>query len=95
MCTAVFQIHWMRAARTDKGVSAACQVVSAKLMVEPTDTFADRVNLHLPKQVGFNRVNNSRETCSSSSIGFSSPARFVTAPAAAGRRQYQACSHPC
>eukprot|EP00878_Enallax_costatus_P017892 GHUV01018804.1.p1 GENE.GHUV01018804.1~~GHUV01018804.1.p1 ORF type:complete len:472 (+),score=148.98 GHUV01018804.1:87-1418(+) len=45
------KIHWMRAARTDKGVSAACQVVSAKLMVEPTDTFADRVNQHLPKQI--------------------------------------------
>lgn len=41
----------MRAARTDKGVSAACQVVSAKLMVEPPDLFAARVNQHLPKQV--------------------------------------------
>lgn len=45
------QIHWNRAARTDKGVSALCQVVSAKLMVEPRDTFAERVNAHLPQQV--------------------------------------------
>lgn len=46
------QIHWSRAARTDKGVSALCQVVSAKLMIEPKDTFAERVNEHLPSQVG-------------------------------------------
>lgn len=45
------QIHWNRAARTDKGVSALCQVVSAKLMIEPKDNFADRVNKHLPQQV--------------------------------------------
>lgn len=48
---AAWQIHWMRAARTDKGVSAACQVVSAKLVVDPADTFAERVNALLPKQV--------------------------------------------
>jgi tRNA pseudouridine(38-40) synthase len=42
----------MRAARTDKGVSAACQVVSAKLVVEPAETFVERVNALLPQQVG-------------------------------------------
>jgi tRNA pseudouridine(38-40) synthase len=48
---AAVQIHWMRAARTDKGVSAACQVVSAKLVVEPAETFVERVNALLPQQV--------------------------------------------
>jgi tRNA pseudouridine38-40 synthase len=47
----VLQIHWMRAARTDKGVSAACQVVSAKLLGEPIDTFCARVNQQLPAEV--------------------------------------------
>jgi len=50
------QIHWNRAARTDKGVSALCQVVSAKLMIEPKDTFAERINTHLPSQVGAPRM---------------------------------------
>lgn len=45
------QIHWNRAARTDKGVSAVCQVVSAKLMFEPQEGFAARVNAHLPDQI--------------------------------------------
>jgi tRNA pseudouridine(38-40) synthase len=48
---AAAQIHWMRAARTDKGVSAACQVVSAKLVVDPAETFVERVNALLPQQV--------------------------------------------
>jgi tRNA pseudouridine(38-40) synthase len=46
------QIHWNRAARTDKGVSAVCQVVSAKLVVEPAGSFVERVNAALPDQVG-------------------------------------------
>lgn len=41
----------MRAARTDKGVSAVCQVVSAKLVIDPQDTLVDRINQHLPAQV--------------------------------------------
>ena len=45
------KIHWTRAARTDKGVSAVCQVVSAKLVVDPAESFASRVNAHLPAQV--------------------------------------------
>eukprot|EP00877_Chromochloris_zofingiensis_P006784 jgi/Chrzof1/2359/Cz11g12070.t1 len=53
------KIHWMRAARTDKGVSAVCQVVSAKLVIDPQDTLVDRINQHLPAQIrifGFQRT---------------------------------------
>jgi tRNA pseudouridine(38-40) synthase len=41
----------MRAARTDKGVSAVCQVVSAKIVLDPQDTLIARINQHLPQQV--------------------------------------------
>eukprot|EP00879_Flechtneria_rotunda_P024275 GHRR01025727.1.p1 GENE.GHRR01025727.1~~GHRR01025727.1.p1 ORF type:complete len:494 (+),score=222.50 GHRR01025727.1:219-1700(+) len=53
------KIHWSRAARTDKGVSAACQVVSAKLMLEPKGTLVERINAQLPQQIhvlGFQRT---------------------------------------
>ena len=40
------QVKWSRCARTDKGVSAISQVVSAKLAADPLDTFAERVNAH-------------------------------------------------
>lgn len=40
----------MRAARTDKGVSAVGQVVSLKMVLEPED-MVDRINQHLPPQV--------------------------------------------
>eukprot|EP00249_Psilotum_nudum_P021332 c28072_g1_i3 orf=532-3054(-) len=41
---------WMRAARTDKGVSAVGQVVSGLFCVDPPG-FVDRVNSHLSKQI--------------------------------------------
>ncbi len=44
------QIHWMRAARTDKGVSAVGQVVSLKVV--PSEGLVERINQHLPPQVG-------------------------------------------
>lgn len=44
------KVHWMRAARTDKGVSAIGQVVSLKMMVEPEGVI-ERINAALPPQV--------------------------------------------
>ena len=44
------QVHWQRAARTDKGVSAVGQVVSLKMLTEP-DGVVDRINSHLPPQL--------------------------------------------
>jgi tRNA U38,U39,U40 pseudouridine synthase TruA len=41
----------MRAARTDKDVSALCQVVSAKLVADPAESFVERVNAALPSKV--------------------------------------------
>jgi len=53
-------ISWMRAARTDKGVSAVGQVVSLKMIIKP-DGVIERINQHLPQQIralGFKRVTN-------------------------------------
>lgn len=53
-------ISWMRAARTDKGVSAVGQVVSLKMIIKP-DGIVERINQHLPEQIralGFKRVTN-------------------------------------
>ncbi len=44
------QVGWQRAARTDKGVSAAGNVVSLKLMIEFPDV-VERINAALPDQV--------------------------------------------
>lgn len=52
------KVDWMRAARTDKGVSAVGQVVSGLFFVDPPG-FVERVNTHLPKQIrllGYKRV---------------------------------------
>ncbi|EHA8592431.1 tRNA pseudouridine synthase A [Cocos nucifera] len=52
---------WARAARTDKGVSAAAQVVSGRFYVDPPG-LVSRLNSHLPDQIrifGFKRVTNS------------------------------------
>ncbi|KAJ4811787.1 tRNA pseudouridine synthase family protein [Rhynchospora pubera] len=51
---------WARAARTDKGVSAAAQVVSGRFYVDPPG-FVDRLNGILPDQIriyGYKRVTN-------------------------------------
>ncbi|CAL8468878.1 g8419 [Coccomyxa elongata] len=55
------KVHWNRAARTDKGVSAAGNVVSLKMMIGYPD-IVERINAHLPEQIrvlGFMRVTNS------------------------------------
>ncbi|URD78622.1 tRNA pseudouridine synthase [Musa troglodytarum] len=52
---------WARSARTDKGVSAAAQVVSGRFYVDPPGVVA-RLNAHLSDQIrvfGFKRVTNS------------------------------------
>ncbi|CAL9132862.1 unnamed protein product, partial [Musa acuminata var. zebrina] len=52
---------WARSARTDKGVSAAAQVVSGRFYVDPPG-FVARLNAHLSDQIrvfGFKRVTNS------------------------------------
>ncbi|KAK3158688.1 hypothetical protein QOZ80_2AG0140320 [Eleusine coracana subsp. coracana] len=52
---------WARAARTDKGVSAAAQVVSGRFFVDPPG-FTDRLNAQLAPQIrafGYVRVTNS------------------------------------
>lgn len=62
------QIHWMRAARTDKGVSAVGQCVSLKMVLEPPGVL-ERINAALPEQIrvfGFGRTTNgfdSRKHC--------------------------------
>lgn len=52
------KVHWSRAARTDKGVSAMCQVVSLMMILHPPG-IVERINEHLPKQIrilGVHRV---------------------------------------
>ena len=52
------QVTWMRAARTDKGVSAVGQVVSLKLVLSHPD-IVERINAELPPEIrvlGFKRV---------------------------------------
>ncbi|KAL4427693.1 hypothetical protein ABPG75_001782 [Micractinium tetrahymenae] len=62
------KIHWMRAARTDKGVSAVGQVVSFKMVMDP-EGMLERINANLPGQIrvfGYSRVTNgfdSRKHC--------------------------------
>ncbi|KAJ7534206.1 hypothetical protein O6H91_13G083800 [Diphasiastrum complanatum] len=55
-----WKVEWMRAARTDKGVSAVGQVVSGRFFIDPAG-FVERVNSHLPRQIhvlGYKRVTN-------------------------------------
>lgn len=62
------KIHWSRAARTDKGVSAMGQVVSLMMVLDPPGII-ERINEHLPDQVrvlGYQRAvrgYDSRKTC--------------------------------
>ena len=51
------KIHWSRSARTDKGVSAICQVVST-MFIAP-DGIVGLINSHLPEDIrllGYNRT---------------------------------------
>ncbi|KAK9813288.1 hypothetical protein WJX72_011914 [[Myrmecia] bisecta] len=54
------KVHWMRAARTDKGVSAIGQVVSLKMAIE-FPNLIERINAQLPSAIrvlGCTRVTN-------------------------------------
>jgi tRNA pseudouridine38-40 synthase len=57
------QSSFQRAARTDKGVHAAGNLISLKIMMgDDVDAIVDRVNAHLPPQIrlwGIQRTNNS------------------------------------
>lgn len=72
------KISWMRAARTDKGVSAACNVVSFKMVLEPEGVLG-RINDNLPDDVrafGFQRVTGgfcSRKLCDRRRYGYVLP----------------------
>ena len=44
------KVHWMRSARTDKGVSAVGQVVSLNMVLHPPGII-QRINDHLPEQI--------------------------------------------
>ncbi|KAI8585928.1 pseudouridine synthase [Geranomyces variabilis] len=55
------KINFMRAARTDKGVHAAGQVCSLKMIIEDEEV-VNKINANLPEQIrvwGFVRTNNS------------------------------------
>ena len=72
------KISWSRAARTDKGVSAACNVVSLKMVLDPPGMI-ERINEHLPKDVrafGYFRVTNgfmARNICDRRRYGYVLP----------------------
>ena len=54
---AYMKIRWSRSARTDKGVSALCQVVSMNFLAP--EGVVDKINEHLPSQIrvlGYNRT---------------------------------------
>ncbi|SGZ50637.1 CIC11C00000004363 [Sungouiella intermedia] len=76
---------FMRAARTDKGVHAAGNVVSCKLILEDEDIMA-KINSHLPDQIrvwGIERVNRSfdcRKLCSSRIYEYLLPTHSLLPP---------------
>lgn len=76
---------FMRAARTDKGVHAAGNVVSCKLILEDEDIMA-KINSHLPDQIcvwGIERVNRSfdcRKLCSSRIYEYLLPTHSLIPP---------------
>jgi len=48
---ALRQVHWSRAARTDKGVHALGNVVALKMLVPPETDLKQAISAHLPKDV--------------------------------------------
>ena len=72
------KVSWMRAARTDKGVSAACNVVSLKMVLEP-EGVVERINDNLPDDIrvfGYFRVTGgfcSRKLCDCRRYGYLLP----------------------
>lgn len=76
---------FMRAARTDKGVHAAGNVVSLKLIIEDED-IVDKINSHLPEQIrlwGISRTNKAfecRKMCGSRIYEYLIPSYAFLAP---------------
>jgi len=76
---------FLRAARTDKGVHAAGNVVSLKMIIEDPEIVA-KVNAHLPEQIrvwGFTRTNRSfdcRRLCSSRVYEYVLPTYTLMSP---------------
>lgn len=76
---------FMRAARTDKGVHAAGNVVSCKLIIEDED-IVQKINSHLPQQIrvwGIERTNRAfdcRKLCSSRVYEYLLPTHSLLPP---------------
>jgi tRNA pseudouridine38-40 synthase len=75
------KIHWTRAARTDKGVSAVGQLVALKCIVDPPG-LVDRINAALPSTFrcfGITRVTNgfnAKNLCDKRRCGSSTTSYF-------------------
>ncbi|KAI9503161.1 pseudouridine synthase [Coemansia spiralis] len=84
------KVQLQRAARTDKGVHAAGQVVSLKMIVEDPEIVA-KINSHLPEQIrvwGFVRVIrsfNAKTMCDSRVYEYLLPTYVLMEPSAAHR----------
>lgn len=84
------KVHWMRAARTDKGVSAVGQVVSLNMVLHPPG-IVDRMNAELPEQIrvlGHRRVTkgfDARKACDKRRYEYILPA-WMFDPKAKSRR---------
>lgn len=76
-------VQFQRAARTDKGVSAARQVVSIKL---PEDTKVESINNHLPPQIHVLAIKrttkgfNSKSSCDARTYSYMLPTFAFTPP---------------
>jgi len=90
------KVHWMRSARTDKGVSAVGQVVSLNMVMHPPGMI-ERINLNLPDQVrvfGCRRVVkgfDSRKACDKRRYEYILPSWvFASDDCSAKRRKMEA-----
>lgn len=90
----VLQVHWCRAARTDRGVSALCQVVSFRLPAHADGPqLVARVNAELPEQIrvyGYQKVADgfdARRDCDGRSYEYIFPAWLLDPAMGKTRRQ--------
>lgn len=98
------KISWMRAARTDKGVSAAGQCVSAKLECEVEDSIdpalVNAINDHLPEDVevfGMLRATggfNARGDCHRRRYEYMFPVRLLGGPNGTQTEREQGAGDP-
>jgi tRNA pseudouridine38-40 synthase len=81
------EVQWSRAARTDKGVSAACQCVSVKLPCEMNgvidQTLISRINSQLPDDIVLHDIRratnsfNARNDCYRRRYGYVFPVKIL------------------